>query len=485
VTLDNSLTFDGSGLTSGIVFSVLADDSFIEMGGGVLQYIQLQVNSASGQHNIYMDDSGMAFSSDAEISIGADTISLSPVTSLSIDLGTDATGDIFYRNSSGNLARLPIGSSGNVLTVNTGLPSWAAPSGGGSPAGTNYNLQYYNSGAFGADSNITVTPGAQMKLAVGTSTPAATLHAKNHNDAGSATLLVENSSGNNIHSTLSSGYMQWGDNETLPRIYQTGTTGGSVGYTKGGLTVEGFFDVGSSYEILGITHLEQSDGSDGPFSVLKLTGTHSPSSGAGDYVSIKIAPTINQTGTHTGDGYGIQVVPTLTAIGDYYVAYYAAVNNASAYGFAQAGGSSLNYFEGFTGFGTILPSAPLEVEGIAKVTHLVGNSGTPSYTLGASSIVGTGATLSIVGTDLGFEATLITGTGPSSVGTMFTITFDTAFSTNAPVVIFSERDLNSATYNSTIKPYVNSTSTTNFTFNNISALTASTTYKWSFIVIGK
>lgn len=46
-----------------------------------------------------------------------------------IDLGSDATGDILYRNSGGDLARLAIGSSGQVLTVDTGLPSWAAATG--------------------------------------------------------------------------------------------------------------------------------------------------------------------------------------------------------------------------------------------------------------------------------------------------------------------------------------------------------------------
>lgn len=48
-----------------------------------------------------------------------------------ITLGSDATGDIFYRNSSGNIARLAIGSTDQVLTVASGLPSWAAPAGGG------------------------------------------------------------------------------------------------------------------------------------------------------------------------------------------------------------------------------------------------------------------------------------------------------------------------------------------------------------------
>jgi hypothetical protein len=41
-------------------------------------------------------------------------------------LGSDATGDIYYRSSGGVLARLPIGSTnGQVLVVSSGLPAWS------------------------------------------------------------------------------------------------------------------------------------------------------------------------------------------------------------------------------------------------------------------------------------------------------------------------------------------------------------------------
>lgn len=43
---------------------------------------------------------------------------------LNLNLGSDATGDIYYRNSSGNIARLPIGSSGEALGISNGLPIW-------------------------------------------------------------------------------------------------------------------------------------------------------------------------------------------------------------------------------------------------------------------------------------------------------------------------------------------------------------------------
>ena len=46
-------------------------------------------------------------------------------------LGSDATGDIYYRSGDGSLERLAIGTAGTFLTTSGGLPSWGtAPSGG-------------------------------------------------------------------------------------------------------------------------------------------------------------------------------------------------------------------------------------------------------------------------------------------------------------------------------------------------------------------
>lgn len=53
------------------------------------------------------------------------------VGSVRHDLGSDATGDIFYRNASGLFTRLPIGTNGQVLTVSSGIPAWGAGGGGG------------------------------------------------------------------------------------------------------------------------------------------------------------------------------------------------------------------------------------------------------------------------------------------------------------------------------------------------------------------
>ncbi|MBC7947758.1 MAG: hypothetical protein H7Y42_07750 [Chitinophagaceae bacterium] len=48
-----------------------------------------------------------------------------------INVGSDATGDIYYRNGSGLFTRLPAGTNGHVLTLASGIPAWSAPAGGG------------------------------------------------------------------------------------------------------------------------------------------------------------------------------------------------------------------------------------------------------------------------------------------------------------------------------------------------------------------
>jgi hypothetical protein len=71
---------------------------------------------------------------------------LSPVTS---------TGDLIIGNGTNSSTRLGIGTNTYVLTSNGTTATWAAPASGGSVAGSNTQVQYNNSGAFGASSAFT------------------------------------------------------------------------------------------------------------------------------------------------------------------------------------------------------------------------------------------------------------------------------------------------------------------------------------------
>ena len=58
------------------------------------------------------------------------TIATATLTSPTINVTSDAEGDLLYRSAGGGLARLGIGGTDQVLTVASGLPSWADAAGG-------------------------------------------------------------------------------------------------------------------------------------------------------------------------------------------------------------------------------------------------------------------------------------------------------------------------------------------------------------------
>jgi hypothetical protein len=83
-------------------------------------------------------------------SVDTTTKNLNPSTTL---------GDIEYRSSTANTnTRLGIGSTGNVLTVAGGVPTWAAPAGGG---GKNFSL--LNSGGTTLSGSTTTISGISSK----------------------------------------------------------------------------------------------------------------------------------------------------------------------------------------------------------------------------------------------------------------------------------------------------------------------------------
>lgn len=69
-----------------------------------------------------------------------------------LNLGSDATGDIYYRNGTGLLTRLPAGAEGQYLKITSGIPAWATLAGGGTitgSGGTGYVAIFSSSTAIG------------------------------------------------------------------------------------------------------------------------------------------------------------------------------------------------------------------------------------------------------------------------------------------------------------------------------------------------
>jgi hypothetical protein len=108
----------------------------------------LFVNREGGPHVFYGQSAELGrFNDNGHFLLGSTTDgseTLQVTGSAAFDLGSDATGDIYYRNSGGSFTRLGIGSTNDVLTVTGGLPSWAAPSGGLSGSGTSGRVAFWN-----------------------------------------------------------------------------------------------------------------------------------------------------------------------------------------------------------------------------------------------------------------------------------------------------------------------------------------------------
>jgi hypothetical protein len=92
----------------------------------------------SGTYNFVGDSLAQALTNKT---LASSTDVLGGVT---MTLGSDATGDIYYRNSSGLLTRLGIGGTGDFLTVAAGIPAW-------SPAGAITSVS-------NSDGTLTISP---------------------------------------------------------------------------------------------------------------------------------------------------------------------------------------------------------------------------------------------------------------------------------------------------------------------------------------
>jgi hypothetical protein len=91
--------------------------------------------------------SGVTGTDKAVSKTGSETLTNKTLTSPAINLSSNATGDIYYRDSGGTFQRLPIGTSTQILSVSTGgIPEWI----------TNSNATAPNYFTAVADENLTI-----------------------------------------------------------------------------------------------------------------------------------------------------------------------------------------------------------------------------------------------------------------------------------------------------------------------------------------
>ena len=116
--------------TTKIAYTDGDDAITIADGGGATfeQTLTVGSNGSGKDVQFYGDTSG----SNVLVDASADDLIL---TNFGLAVGSDATGDVYYRDANGFLARLGVGSNGQVLTTNGTIPSWGSAGGSGDFSG--------------------------------------------------------------------------------------------------------------------------------------------------------------------------------------------------------------------------------------------------------------------------------------------------------------------------------------------------------------
>jgi len=197
-------------------------------------------------------------------------------------------------------------------------------------------------------------------------------------------------------------------------------------------------------------------------------------SGTHTYNGILIDPDyLNDTGGTNHFRVGIRHKPTIgTVIGNHGF-------------FVDEDANSKNGLAGVTS-----PTEALEIGGNLKSNHLIGRTSAPTVSAGAGS--GTSPTVTIVAgsTDLAGIVSVVTGTTPTGTNAIIaTITFNTAYGAAPKVILLpANRNANGLVgVNQVLVPAAgetNGVTTTTFVIeSNTTALTASTTYLFSYHII--
>ena len=107
-------------------------------------------NYASGQATSFNTVSGVATSLISTSGIAT----YASGNTANIAFGSNAEGDILYHNGT-SFTRLAKGTDNHVLTMDGNTPNWEAAAGGGSPGGSNTQIQFNDSSSFGGDADLT------------------------------------------------------------------------------------------------------------------------------------------------------------------------------------------------------------------------------------------------------------------------------------------------------------------------------------------
>ena len=174
VTFGGSATITGDLTVSGTTTTISTTNLVIEdkvmtlndggaaaSGGSVGLEVEENVEADSAINQDVTSDAGPTFA--GVTSTGAIDIT----AGVGVNVGSDAEGDIYFRNSSGNFARLAPGTSGYFLKTQgaSNPPVWGEVA-ETNPGGSDTQVQYNGSGSFAGDAGMTYNAGTDT-LTVG------------------------------------------------------------------------------------------------------------------------------------------------------------------------------------------------------------------------------------------------------------------------------------------------------------------------------
>ena len=105
------------------------------------QTIKSQPHAEAASNTLLLPKTASNAQSTLVSEISTQTLTNKTLTSPVVNVTSDATGDVYYRNASGLFTRLAAGGTGTVLTIASGIPSWASPAGGGATVTHDYTIQ--------------------------------------------------------------------------------------------------------------------------------------------------------------------------------------------------------------------------------------------------------------------------------------------------------------------------------------------------------
>jgi len=101
---------------------IISGNTKLEVFAGVNGYAEYEVNNVL---RLTLRESALEPASNNAYDLGTIAKKIKDLhIAGGIELGSDAVGDIYYRNASGNLTRLPKGDENQILTIDSNIPKW-------------------------------------------------------------------------------------------------------------------------------------------------------------------------------------------------------------------------------------------------------------------------------------------------------------------------------------------------------------------------